>query len=89
MSPSVYRKCISKIENACYQNADKNIYNSGPENDMSLLFRPGLPLEAGQGLVFNLLSRETLFHEDFFHAGQVITLKFHSISFYRTAACKL
>lgn len=42
-----------------------------------------------QSLIFNLFSRETLFHEDFFHAGQVISLKFYSISFYRTTACKL
>ena len=61
-----------------------------PNLEMLLSFlRPGLSLEASQSLVFNLFSRETLFHEDFFHAGQVITLKFYSISFYCTAACKL
>lgn len=42
-----------------------------------------------QSLIFDLFSRETLFHEDFFHAGQVIALKFYRISFYCTAACKL
>lgn len=41
-----------------------------------------------QSLVFDLFSRETLFHEDFFHAGQMIALKFYSVSFYCTAACK-
>ena len=82
MSPSKYRKCmLPKILAKMYVFPDLKI--------LLPFLRPGLLLEAGQNLVFNLFSRETLFHEDFFHAGQVIALKFHSIPFYRTAACKL
>ena len=42
-----------------------------------------------QSLIFYLFSRETLFHEDFFHAGKVVALKFDGISFYRPTACEL
>ena len=83
MSPSIHL-----IENACYRKTGKNIYNSEPGN-VTTISQARSTMGAGQSLVFNLLSRETLFHEDFFHAGQMVTLKFHSISFYRTAACKL
>ncbi len=79
---------IHIMENACYQKTGKNIYNSEPGN-VTTISQARSTMGAGQRLVFNLLSRETLFHEDFFHAGQMVTLKFHSISFYCAAACKL
>ena len=59
---------------------------SGSGNKSSFL-KPGFP-GGYQSLIFNLFGREALFHEDFFHAGQMVALKFYGISLYRPAACE-